>query len=182
MVKMNRVCIAAWAYCIGRMKPNQFWVVRGCFRLMHQPFTSMLPWVWRLYLFLHCPQGSSHFGLCYYKYLNPGGREIALESLCVLEKASHVPSVSRHWCQPGCDVLCSPCAMFQKTRPFKKTRIQCLLDRIQEITLFIISRESAFLRAAGLLKLPWAGWTPWEWAPSPPVCHATHPDLNFFLL
>lgn len=30
------------------------------------------------------------------------------------------------------------------------------------ITLFIISRESAFFRATGLLKLPWAGWTPWD--------------------
>lgn len=137
MVIMNRGWRAALHW------EDETWLVLGCvldcFGLIHQPFTYILPWMWSLCLFLQCPQVSLPFGLYYYKYLNPGGKEIALKWLHVLEKASHLP---------GYDVLCSPCVVSQW--PSKKTRIQPLLDHIQNITSFIKSRESAFFRATGL--------------------------------
>lgn len=81
------------------------------------------------------------------------------EEICVLEKASHLPSGSRHWCQPGWCAVQPQCDV---SMALQKDQDPTSFRSLSGNNFIFISRESAFHRATGLLELPWVGWAPWE--------------------
>lgn len=79
MVKMNRACIAAWAYCIGRMiNPVNFGLCGAASGSCINPSPSTALGV-KAVPFPLLSSGVITFWAVLLQYLNPGGREITLK-------------------------------------------------------------------------------------------------------